>query len=101
MSAALLGRVAFAEADAKPGHYYVSVRDERGRTALALGPFTQPSPGGPYAHARALGLLRTVRHIVEERDWRNAPWYQYGTCRLPLQTDPPQGKLNQLVREEK
>ncbi|GIV03662.1 MAG: hypothetical protein KatS3mg015_2492 [Fimbriimonadales bacterium] len=88
------GRVALREADAKPGHYYVSVRDGL-RLALVLGPFTQPAPGGQYGHARALGYVRKVRRYVEERDHFGR--YTYGTARLPLTEQPPSGSLNDVL----
>lgn len=88
------GKVRYADADGRPGHYYVSVRS-RGRYVLALGPFTQRAPGGQYAHAKALGLVRAVRRYVSEHDRsRYEPWYEYGTCRLPLEPNPPAGRLN-------
>jgi len=96
MSASWNGRVRLDEADALPGHYYVSIRDERGRTALAFGPFTQTRPGKD-GHAQALGAVRTVRRYLMDSDWRNAPWYAYGTCRLPLQANPPAGRLNDQI----
>lgn len=90
-SASWRGRVALAEADGKPGHYYVSIIDRHGRTCLALGPFTQLKPG-QTAHAQALGLTRKVRHHV--RNYTEAAWWRYGTCRLDLCSKPPRGKLN-------
>jgi hypothetical protein len=96
MTASWNGAVALAEADAKPGHYYVSVRDARGRHALVLGPFTQRRPGRD-AHARALGRVRDVRRYIGKHDWRNAPWLEYGTAHLELGPDPPRGKLNDAL----
>jgi hypothetical protein len=72
-------------ADTKTGHYYVSVIDS-GRTALALGPFTND-------HAGALARIDDVRRLCEERDPFAAFW-AYGTARLPLDADAPEGKLN-------
>lgn len=93
MSTSWDGKVRLHDADGKPGHYYVSVKS-RGKTAFALGPFTQHSPG-QEAHARALGYVRNVRRYVSKNDnSRYEPWYEYGTARIPLQSNPPAGKLN-------
>jgi hypothetical protein len=56
--------------------YYVSVRDERGRTILALGPFAH--------HRRALGLVDAVRLRIMRAGLD--PWaeFGYGTCSLPV-----------------
>lgn len=96
MSASWDGAVALAEADALPGHYYVTVQS-RGKTVLALGPFTQRRPGKD-AHCRALGAVRALRRYVAEHDRSpHAAWYAYGTSRLPLQSAPPAGALNGKV----
>ena len=96
MSASWNGKVALAEADAKPGDYYVSVRNERGQTALVLGPFRQTRPGRD-AHAKALGSVRDVKRYIGEHDWRNAPWITYGTCRVDICGTPVRGKLNEAL----
>ena len=93
MSASWAGRVALAEADALPGHYYVTVRREDGAYFLALGPFTQYRPGKD-AHARALGLVRRVRRHVNEIGANQFNDLLFGTARRPI-TDPLiPGKLN-------
>lgn len=93
MSASWDGRVALAEADAKPGHYYVTARKTTGQTAFLLGPFTQRKPG-QTAHAQALGYVRAARRLVHELNSREAPWLVYGTSRLELCGSPIVGKLN-------
>ena len=94
-SASWRGRVALAEADAKPGHYYVTVRKPDGRTALALGPFTQRRPG-KEAHAQALGYVRRVRRFVQERNLGgpHTAWLTFGTSRIDIVGTPPVGRLN-------
>ena len=90
------GKIRLAEADAKPGHYYVTCRDERGRTAYLLGPFTQTTYG-QQAHARALGALQRTKRYVS-RKYSNSAWWTYGTARVPLLGAPvPTGKLNEIV----
>ncbi len=97
MSASWDGRVALHEADAKPGHYYVTVSSQ-GKTVLALGPFTQRRLG-KEAHAQALGLMRRVRRYVQAHDHSpHSAWYEFGTSRLEVCGNPPQGKLNDLLR---
>lgn len=93
MSASWDGAVCFAEADGKPGHYYVTARREDGRTALLVGPFTQRTPG-QNAHAQALGYVRAARRLVNEVNPRKAPWLVYGTSRIDRRGCPPAGKLN-------
>lgn len=96
MGAQWEGRVRLADADAKPGHYYVSVTS-RGRVALALGPFTQRGYGRD-GHARALGYVRRVRRYVQAHDHSaDEPWYGYGTARLDLYDAAPAGKLNDVL----
>ena len=97
-SAAWQGRVKLAEADARPGRYYVTCRDARGRTAYLVGPFTQ-STYGKEAHARALGALRSAKRIAGEVFWREAPWLTYGTAWMPLYGAAPVGKLNGILEE--
>lgn len=80
----------------KPGHYYVTCRDDRGRTAFLLGPFTQTTYG-QQAHARALGALQRTKRYVS-RKYSNSAWWTYGTVRVPLMGGPvPEGKLNEIV----
>lgn len=88
------GRVALAEADARPGRYYVTARDA-GRTAFLLGPFTQAS-WGKEAHARALGQVRAAKRFCSER-FDRAAFFAYGTVWVPLYGDAPVGKLNDLI----
>jgi len=77
--------------DSQPGYYYVSVADGP-RVGLLLGPFEND-------HAMALSMIEAVRKKAEEMD----PWavfYGFGTCRLPLDSNPRQGYLNSLFEEE-
>lgn len=91
-SAAWQGKVRFAEADARPGHYYVTAKDERGRVAYLLGPFTQHS-FGKEAHARALGQLQAAKHQISET-YSSSAWWTFGTAWMPLYGSAPVGKLN-------
>lgn len=95
-SASWRGKVALAEADARPGRYYVTARDGR-RTSFLLGPFVQPTLG-KSAHARALGEVRRARRYVSAnyRDGRG-DFFAYGTAWLPLTGAAPVGKLNALI----
>lgn len=68
MSASWEGRVAEIEADAKPGHYFVTARNERGQTAYLLGPYTQQT-FGKQAHCRALGAARKARRYCQENGY--------------------------------
>lgn len=95
MTASWHGKVAFSEADAKPGHYYVTIRDQRGRVSYALGPFTQPKLG-QNAHAQALGRVASVRRYVN-REYQMGCWWEYGTARIDLCGSPPLGKLNNVL----
>lgn len=96
-SASWRGAVALAEADARPGAYYVTARDERGRTAYLVGPFMQRKPG-QTAHAQALGLVRRAKRELQRMHYREAPWLVYGTARIARLSAPlPTGKLNQLI----
>lgn len=95
MSAGRFGPVSLDETDGQPGHYYVSVRDEKGRYALALGPFTARGPlGDRGAHLRALGYVARVKRYVNEHGGPREQWLAFGTCRLPLASAPPRGRLN-------
>lgn len=80
--------------DARPGHYYVTARDSRGRTAFLLGPYTQQRHG-QTAHARALAnVLRAKRWADENtREGRLFPDLLYGTARLPLNVTPPRAVM--------
>lgn len=92
-SASWRGRVALAEADARPGAYYVTTKDERGRTAYLLGPFVQHRPG-QTAHARALGYVRRARLHIFDNYPRSHEW-TFGTARIARIGAPlPTGKLN-------
>lgn len=96
MSASWNGAVRLTDADAKPGHYYVTVQS-RGKTSYALGPFTQPKPGKD-AHAQALGRVRDVRRYIMKNDRSpHAAFYAYGTSRIDLCGTPPQGALNERL----
>lgn len=64
------------EADARPGYYYVTARDERGRTAYLAGPFAND-------HAAALDAVWAAKRLVEERyPERQTFGVGYGTCRV-------------------
>lgn len=89
------GLTALAEADAKPGRYYVTARDETGRTAFLVGPFMQPT-WGREGHARALGALRAARRYVADNYPRSMGW-TFGTSRISLYDPAPAGKLNGLL----
>ena len=93
-TAAWVGKVRLAEADARPGRYYVTARDG-GRTAFLLGPFTQPT-WGKEAHARANGALAAARRYCSD-NFAKGPFFQYGTCWMPLLGPAPEGKLNGKV----
>jgi hypothetical protein len=56
------------------GGYYVTVRDERGRTMFALGPFRR--------HQRAKGLVRAVRLRVSDAGLDPFHALGYGTSRV-------------------
>ena len=88
------GPIREVDADGQPGHYYVTIRDERGRVSLALGPFTARR-ACKVPHLMALGYVQTVKHYV--RDYRDSPWWSYGTARLPLHLLAPRGKLNDAL----
>lgn len=94
-----MSAVRLADADARPGRYYVTVRS-RGSYVLALGPFTQPRLG-KEAHARALAAVERVRRYVTRYDRSpHAPWYEYGTAWTPLYGPAEEGKLNTALRTE-
>lgn len=96
VSASWRGKIALAEADALPGHYFVTARDELGRTAFLLGPFTQTRPG-KTAHVKALGLLRVAKKHVLDNYARSIGW-TFGTARIPITPEPPPvGKLNEAL----
>lgn len=79
-------------ADGKPGHYYVTAQD-RGRTAVLLGPFTQVHPG-TIAHRMALGQVAACRRKVQSMGFRDTAFATFGTTRVPLDyPNPPVGKL--------
>jgi hypothetical protein len=69
--------------------YYVSVRDARGQTILALGPFAH--------HRRALGLVDAVRLRVMRA--RLDPWceFSYGTCSVPARPNLPVGRMTAAI----
>jgi hypothetical protein len=95
VSASWDGRVAYSEADALPGAYYVTARDETGRTAYLVGPFVQPKPG-QGAHAQALGLLRKARRHVQQHYARSMGW-TFGTARVSRFNRLPDGVLNRAL----
>ena len=63
--------------DIKPGNYYVSCRDDNGRTLMLLGPFVND-------HAKALSMVNIGDKLAQESGDPKAWFYSYGTCR----TDP-------------
>lgn len=77
--------------DTKPGNYYVSVRKDSGDWRVLLGPF-------PNDHAAALAWVDKARNKAIELDPR-APWYSYGTVRLPVDAALPNGALNRYFPE--
>lgn len=97
-SAAWRGAVRLAEADATPGAYYVTARNQRGQTAFLVGPFLQRRPG-KNAHARALAAVRAARRAVHELYPSEAPWLMFGTSRVPFShgLETPAGKINAHV----
>lgn len=95
MSASWRGAVRLADADALPGAYYVTARDETGRTAYLLGPFVQSRPG-QGAHARALGLVRKARRYTQ-RHYSREMGLVYGTTRVARLSRLPKGKLNEAL----
>lgn len=97
VDAAWLGKVREVEADARPGRYYVTCRNERGQTSYLLGPFTQHGYG-KQGHAQALGNLRAAKRYVSDR-YTNSAWWTFGTCWMPLYGKAPVGKLNNVLQE--
>lgn len=95
LDAAWLGRVALCEADARPGRYYVTRRNDAGKTAFLLGPFNQPSYG-KEGHARALGRLRAAKRYIGET-YPNSAFWTFGTAWIPLYGRAPVGKLNDVL----
>jgi hypothetical protein len=69
--------------------HYVSVRDNSGRTILALGPFAH--------HRRALGLVDAVRLRIMRAGLD--PWceFGYGTCSMPARPDVPGGAMTAAI----
>ena len=96
-SASWRGKVALAEADGKSGHYYVTAKDERGRTAFLLGPFTQPTLG-QSGHARALSAVRKARRYCNDNGLNPYNALAFGTARIPLiGVALPVAKLNDRI----
>lgn len=96
MSASWEGKVKLSEADARPGRYYVTARNERGQTAYLLGPFVQHGYG-KTAHAQALGRLRAAKRYIIDHHMDAFASLSYGTAWMPLYGKAPIGKLNDLV----
>ncbi len=70
--------------DTAPGFYYVTMRDDAGRTALLAGPFRDD-------HARALAMVGAAS--MKAADVRPQYWFNaFGTVRS--ETDLGEGKLN-------
>jgi hypothetical protein len=79
--------------DTRPGNYYTSVRDPE--DPKKVGFLT-----GPYkTHQEALDMVDKAKELAYKVNaW--APFYAYGTCRLPEDfSNPPLGKLNDLLKE--
>lgn len=85
-----------ADLDGSPGSYYVTARDERGRVAWLLGPWTQQRPG-TTAHAMAHGSIRRAARLLDTLGHPDAPWLAYGTARVPLGARQPRAVLAHLV----
>ncbi len=77
--------------DTAPGHYYTTVLRAR-RWCLALGPFTDD-------HARALAGVERVRGYFRAHRLDDYHDCAFGTARLELDADAPQGKLNDALLE--
>jgi len=54
--------------------YYVSVKDDRGRTGYLLGPYD--------GHEEALANVRRANDLACDAD-RRAVFYSFGTCSVP------------------
>jgi len=72
--------------DTKRGNYYVSAINDAGKVALLAGPYLND-------HAAALAAVGEYKAKAMDVDPR-APWYAYGTCRLPLDVAAPKGRLS-------
>lgn len=74
--------------DQKPGRYFVTARNEAGKTACLLGPFAR--------HIEALVMVDRARNLVPEKFGPDAWWLSYGTVRVDMSqpNDPVRGKLN-------
>ncbi len=98
MSASWDGKVQLAEADARPGRYYVTCKDSSGRkVAYLLGPFEQHGYG-KGGHARALGMVQVARRYVNEHySDRDTAFASFGTAWVPLYGKAPAGKLNGVI----
>lgn len=69
-----------AAVDNKPGNYYVTIRRDDGKHGFLAGPF--------YFHQQALDMVQAVTDVAYKLD-PCAPWYAYGTARLPLDIKKP------------
>ena len=79
------------KADTKPGNYYVTAIRDNGDVAFLAGPFTND-------HQAALDALPATKSKAMDLDPR-APWYSYGTSRVPLDVNPPTGKISHGTME--
>lgn len=86
----------YADADSRPGLYYVTARNGSGGKVVPLiGPFVQRSPG-KEAHARALAQVDAARaHAIRHYDGGGyASFALYGTVRMcPFMSNPPVGRF--------
>jgi hypothetical protein len=69
--------------------YYVTVRDETGRTMFALGPFTR--------YRRAKGLSTYVRRSVVDAGLDPYHAHGYGVSRTPMRDGIPTGALGAVL----
>ena len=71
--------------DTRPGLYYVTVRRSDGAWRFLAGPFKDD-------HARALSYVEPARLLAYADP--AAPWYQFGTARIPEIENAPRGLFN-------
>ncbi len=77
------------DVDPSPGLYYVSARNDAGKTALLLGPYPR--------HLDALLMVGRASSYLIDRS-PEATWLYYGTLRLgDVGSEMPEGKLNEHV----
>jgi len=73
--------IRFGPVDPRPGNYYVSVRNEKGKTRIVRGPYA--------SHREAMLAIRETETTCGDP---RAPWYAWGTSRseekLPCPMEP-------------